>query len=182
MPIPLTVVQPPRAADALVPCTDCAKCCTYVAVGINAPTTPRYVTDVLWYLYHDKVSVYVDGDGEWCVQFETRCRQLGGDLRCGIYSRRPQICRAFDNTSCDVNSREGEAFTFRAPAEFLGWLRERKPRLFERIERFVLEQDRPAPPQRRPRRRRPALVSAAASRNASKAQARERRRRAGRAA
>jgi len=177
MPIPLTVVQLPRGEDGLVACTDCAKCCTYVAVGINAPTTPRYVTDVLWYLYHDKVSVYVDGDGEWCVQFETRCRQLGGDLLCGIYGQRPHICRAFDNESCDVNSREGEAFSFRTPTAFLTWLRERKPRLYERIDRFVLERDRPPPLQRRTQRRRPALATAAASRATKATRARERRRR-----
>src|SRR5262249_53779490 len=73
--VPLPVMAPePRA---LVPCTECGKCCTYVAVGINAPTTPRLATDILWYLYHDRVYVYRDGAGEWSVHFETRCRQLG---------------------------------------------------------------------------------------------------------
>ena len=70
----------PPEEKPLVQCLDCAKCCTYVAVGINAPTKPRYATDILWYLYHDKVKVYLDGDGEWCVMFETRLPKPGGRL------------------------------------------------------------------------------------------------------
>jgi Fe-S-cluster containining protein len=109
-----------------------------VAVGINAPTGPRYATDILWYLYHDKVNVYVDGDGEWCVMFETRCRNLGEGLLCAVYPERPHICRTFDNRTCEVNSPEGEAITFRDPAQFLEWLKAKRPRVYRQIEkRFV---------------------------------------------
>jgi Fe-S-cluster containining protein len=133
MPVPLPLAEP--QAKPLVPCTECAKCCTYVAVGINAPTKPRYATDILWYLYHEKVSVYKDGDGEWCVMFEARCRNLQDDLLCRVYAERPHICRAFDNTSCDVNSTEGEAITFRDPAHFLDWLKTKRPRVFRQLEK-----------------------------------------------
>ena len=73
--------SPDPSADAAgdperVPCTECARCCRYLGVGINAPTTPRLATDVLWYLYHEHVSVYRDEDGEWSVLFETRCKNL----------------------------------------------------------------------------------------------------------
>jgi Fe-S-cluster containining protein len=131
-PIPL-----PQAPSALVECTQCAKCCTYVGVGINEPTSLRYATDVLWYLYHENVSVHVDGDGEWMVVFETRCRQLGHDLLCGVYEQRPLICRDFDNRTCEVNApRRGRTFT--APEEFLEWLSRRRPSLHRRLrERFV---------------------------------------------
>jgi uncharacterized protein len=134
-PLPMADVSEPKA---LVSCTECAKCCTYVAVGINAPTRPRYATDILWYLYHDLVSVYLDGDGEWCVMFETKCRNLAGDLLCRIYEDRPHICRGFDNKTCDVNTPPGEAITFRTPEQFLGWLSEQRPRVFRQIkDRFV---------------------------------------------
>ena len=95
-PIPLPLL---KAAPALVPCTECARCCRYVGVGINSPTTPRLATDVLWYLYHENVSVYLDEEGEWSVLFETRCRNLRADLRCDVYAERPHICRSFDNPS-----------------------------------------------------------------------------------
>lgn len=119
----------------LVECTDCGWCCTYVGVGINPPTSPRYATDVLWYLYHHGVYVYVDGEGEWSVHFEARCRHLGPDLRCGVYVDRPHICRTFDNRTCEANDPVHDSLTFREPVEFLEWLRETKPRLYAKIEK-----------------------------------------------
>jgi Fe-S-cluster containining protein len=119
----------------LVECTDCGRCCTYVGVGINPPTSPRHATDVLWYLYHHGVYVYVDGEGEWSVHFEARCRHLGPDLRCGVYVDRPHICRTFDNRTCEVNDPVHDSLTFREPLEFLEWLRETKPRLYAKIEK-----------------------------------------------
>jgi len=104
-------------------------------VGINPPTSPRYATDVLWYLYHHGVYVYVDGEGEWSVHFEARCRNLGPDLRCGVYVDRPHICRTFDNRTCEVNDPVQDSRTFREPVEFLEWLRETKPRLYAKIEK-----------------------------------------------
>jgi Fe-S-cluster containining protein len=118
----------------MVSCTDCGRCCTYVGVGVNAPTRPRYATDILWYLYHENVSVYRDGNGDWQVLFETRCRNLGDALLCGIYPERPHICRAFDNRSCEVNSKDDRARTFRTPQEFLAWLKAHRRRVYRLIE------------------------------------------------
>ena len=132
IPLPMAPVAP-----RLTACTECAKCCTYVSVGINEPRTVRSASDVLWYLYHDQVSVYRDGDGEWSVVFETRCRHLQGDLLCGVYADRPIVCRDFDNTTCEVNSPEG-GLTFATPEDFLGWLRRRRPGVYRRLsERYV---------------------------------------------
>jgi Fe-S-cluster containining protein len=75
-------------------------------------------SDILWYLYHEQVSIYRDGDGEWSVVFETRCRHLQGSLLCAVYPERPIICRDFDNTTCDVNDPEG-GLAFATPEEFL---------------------------------------------------------------
>ena len=128
-PIPL-----PLAPSILVPCTRCAKCCTYVGVGINAPHSLRYATDVLWYLYHENVSVQRDDQGEWTVYFETRCRNLQDDLLCGVYESRPMVCREFDNTTCEVNA-PGGGQVFSEPAQFLDWLRARRPRLYAKLAR-----------------------------------------------
>jgi len=153
IPLPVPVRQP---SAPLVECTECALCCTYVAVGINAPTTPRLATDVLWYLYHEQVYVYLDEDGEWSVVFETRCRNLAPDRRCRVYAERPHVCRGFDNRGCEVNAPARRDLTFREPAEFLRWLGERRPRLLARIEPgFVPEALRaPARPRRAPSARR----------------------------
>ena len=143
-PIPL-----PLAPAELVPCTRCAKCCTSVGVGINAPHTVRYATDVLWYLYHENVSVQRDDQGEWTVYFETRCRNLQDDLLCGVYESRPMVCREFDNTTCEVNA-PGGGQVFSEPAQFLDWLRARRPRLYAKIERQYVPPSlaRPARPAR----------------------------------
>jgi Fe-S-cluster containining protein len=119
-----------------VPCTQCARCCTYVAVGVDPPRSVRAATDILWYLYHDQVSVYRDGDGDWSVVFETRCRHLQDDLRCGVYERRPHICREFDNTTCEVNTPGGSE-TFREPAEFVAWLARHRPAVHRRLTPFL---------------------------------------------
>lgn len=140
-PIPLPVRPAP---SPLVECTECARCCTYVGVGVNAPTTPRLASDVLWYLYHEGVSVHADDDGEWSVLFEARCRNLRVDLRCDVYAARPHICRGFDNESCDVNAPSDRALTFREPEAFLAWLQERRPRLHAKLQAgFVPERYRP---------------------------------------
>jgi Fe-S-cluster containining protein len=89
---------------------------------------------VLWYLYHDGVYVHADDDGEWSVLFETRCRHLGADLRCGVYAARPHVCRSFDNRSCEVNAPGEGSLTFREPGEFLAWLAGKRPRLHARID------------------------------------------------
>ena len=142
-PIQLSVRRP---APPLAVCTECARCCTYVGVGINAPTTPRLATDVLWYLYHERVSVYRDDDGEWTVLFETRCRNLSDDRRCDVYAARPHICRGFDNRTCDVNAPSARSVTFREPEEFLAWLQAKRPRLHAKLESgFVPAQWRPEP-------------------------------------
>jgi Fe-S-cluster containining protein len=135
MPIPLPMIAP--APAGLVPCTSCGKCCTYVAVGINAPTTPRTATDVLWYLYHENVSVYRDHGGEWAVMFDARCRHLQDDLLCAVYADRPHICRGFDNTGCEVNAPGGMT-VFREPREFLEYLKARRPRVYRTVAKKYL--------------------------------------------
>lgn len=149
--IPLRVVQerPP-----LVECTDCGHCCTYLGIETEAPTRPIYATNILWYLYHEKTYVYRDGDDEWSVHFEARCRNLGQDNLCAVYRQRPQICRHFDNRTCEVNG-PGESITFRDPQSFLNWLAENKPKVYAKIE------DEYVPHSLRVRPRRPGPANAA---------------------
>jgi Fe-S-cluster containining protein len=111
-----------------------------VGVGINAPSRPRYATDILWYLYHENVYVYVDGEGEWSVHFEARCRNLGDDLLCRVYAERPHICRGFDNRTCEANDPVRHALTFREPLQFLDWLRAARPRVYAKIEEGYVPQ------------------------------------------
>ena len=58
------------------PCFDCVLCCSYVALEIDAPDTMKEYDYIVWYLYHQGVSVFVDWDSNWYIKFEARCGQL----------------------------------------------------------------------------------------------------------
>jgi Fe-S-cluster containining protein len=133
--IPLPVVQ---SKPEPVECTECGKCCTYVGVEIDEPTGAKDASDILWYLYHPGVYIYVDGNDEWSVHFESRCRNLDENLLCRVYEQRPDICRGFDPETCEVNDHENTAYTFRQPGEFLDWLRENRKKLYRKVEKRFL--------------------------------------------
>ena len=129
----LRVVQDAPTA-ARVSCLQCAKCCTYVAVGINGPTTAKLATEILWHLYHQGVTVCRDEAGEWYVQFEARCKNLGSGNLCEVYLNRPHICRTYDDQSCEVNAPQADLIQFKEPKQFLEYLRVKRPKVYRAIE------------------------------------------------
>ena len=126
-------------------CTACGLCCSYVAIEIDAPATVKQATQLLWYVYHEGVSLYVNED-EWMVQFDTTCIYLQPDYRCGVYETRPHICREFSEQDCEVNTGD-DGKTFYTASEFLAHLKESRPR----IHKFV--QKNFAPPEEQARAR-----------------------------
>ena len=78
------------------PCHGCAKCCLYVAIEIDSPTSMTEYDHVLWYLYHESVSVFVDWEGQWFVKFDTRCKT--STAVCG-YTEPSAICKEFAGAS-----------------------------------------------------------------------------------
>jgi Fe-S-cluster containining protein len=120
----------PRAAAS---CTACGLCCSYVAIEVDQPTTAKRATQLLWYIYHGGVSLYVNED-EWMVQFETTCQYLQPDHRCGIYDTRPHICREFSAQDCEVNTGD-DGLTFYTAAQFLAHLKQTRPRVHALIEK-----------------------------------------------
>ena len=96
---------------------------------------------------------------DWSVHFEARCKNLAPDLKCRVYENRPHICRSFDNTTCEVNSKEGNPITFTSAEQFLDWLEVKHPKVYKSISRKHLPEallnrprSRPAPAPRRPRK------------------------------
>ena len=84
-------------------CEHCtAACCRYVALPIDKPRSARDYDDIRWYLMHTGVSVFVE-EGDWYIQFETTCKNLGADNRCRIYESRPAICRDYEPGVCDYS-------------------------------------------------------------------------------
>src|ERR1700755_1017005 len=109
-------------------CAQCGLCCTYVAIEVDGPTTVKRATELLWYLYHHGGSLYVNDDS-WMVQFETTCRYLTADRRCGVYATRPHICREFSEKECEVNTGDGDGQTFYDATSFMTYLKTAKPRV-----------------------------------------------------
>ncbi len=89
---------------------------------------------------HNDVTVFVE-DGDWFVQFQARCHNLGADNRCLVYETRPEICREYEPGSCDyaggpytydhhfTHAKQIEEFYFKRTGKKLG---------------------KPTPPRRRP--------------------------------
>ena len=84
-------------------CDHCtAKCCKYFAIQIETPESHEDYQFIRWYLFHDLTSVFVD-EGKWYVLVHTACEHLREDNRCGIYDRRPAICRDYTTDNCEYD-------------------------------------------------------------------------------
>ena len=84
-------------------CEHCAAaCCRYLALPIDKPKKQRDYDDIRWYLMHEGVTIFVE-EGDWYIQYQTRCKNLGEDNRCMVYETRPGICRDYEPGSCDYS-------------------------------------------------------------------------------
>jgi Fe-S-cluster containining protein len=132
--IPLPVIQKreydPKDPD---PCRGCCDCCNYVAVSISRPRSFRDFDELYWFLLHEKVWVYVDEENDWYVQFNTPCSELR-DKRCGIYPRRPKVCREYEVHDCTTYGEgEAEKFLFKCPEDLFAYLKKRRPKMYAQI-------------------------------------------------
>ncbi|MFH1212436.1 MAG: hypothetical protein V1659_05945 [Candidatus Woesearchaeota archaeon] len=65
-------------------CNECeGKCCRYIAVEVDAPEGMGDFEDMLWWLYHENVMLYIDDEHDWILEFRTPCRHLltGEDVK-----------------------------------------------------------------------------------------------------
>ncbi len=76
------------------------KCCRYFALPIETPTSRKDFEFVRWYLLHDRATIFTEDD-DWYLLVHTKCKHLGDDNRCGIYTTRPQICRDYTTEACE---------------------------------------------------------------------------------
>jgi Fe-S-cluster containining protein len=123
-------------------CTACGLCCSYVAVEVDTPATVKQATQLLWYVYHEGVSLYVNED-EWMVQFDTTCIHLQPDYRCGVYETRPHICREFSEQDCEINTGD-DGKTFYTATEFLAHLKDTRPRIYNFVSKRFAPPTEPA--------------------------------------
>ena len=84
-------------------CEFCSgKCCRYIALPIEKPTTYGEFDEIRWYLLHEKTSVFVE-DGSWYLLIRNVCRALDENNRCRVYETRPQICREYSTAKCEYD-------------------------------------------------------------------------------
>ena len=115
-----------------VSCEKCpALCCRYVATQIDEPTSKTEYDNIRWYLMHRDVCVFVDHEGDWYIEFETRCDNLGDGNGCQVYENRPRICRQHGDTGVDCEfhgAEEPHRIRFSDAGTFEAWLDERGSR------------------------------------------------------
>jgi Fe-S-cluster containining protein len=61
---------------------------------------------LLWQLSHESTQLYKE-DGDWYLLINNQCRHILADGRCGIYEKRPQVCREHSNEDCEFNTPAG---------------------------------------------------------------------------
>jgi uncharacterized protein len=84
-------------------CDKCsALCCRYFVLEIDKPETRAQFDDVRWYLVHEGTFVFIEKK-KWYLGIYARCKHLQPDNRCGIYEKRPKICRDYSTESCDYH-------------------------------------------------------------------------------
>jgi Fe-S-cluster containining protein len=106
-------------------------------VEVDEPTTPRDYDQIHWYLTHRDVSVYVDWDAAWFVEFKTLCDHLTESGTCDIYRERPELCSEFSWETCETSTGDpGHRLFFNNPQEFFDWFQAKRPRSFERYAKY----------------------------------------------
>ena len=106
-------------------CNNCnAQCCRYVATEIDEPEKKEDFENILWYLLHKNVEVFVE-DGGWYIQFLTPCKALDKKGVCTIYSKRPEICKELSIKNCERHGKgDPYGMIFKEPEELIEYMEE----------------------------------------------------------
>lgn len=78
-------------------------CCTYITQQIEAPRSMHAFDNLLWQLSHRDVQLFQDKRG-WFLLVNNPCLHLQPDGGCGIYRRRPQVCRDHSSDNCEFGA------------------------------------------------------------------------------
>ena len=106
-----------------IPCKRCGMCCRHIAIEIDKPKTKEDRDAIEWYLLHENVKVFIDHDGDWFVEFATKCKALSNGNHCKVYKNRPGICQDYNPEECvQGNPCAAEKVVFNTREEFLNYL------------------------------------------------------------
>lgn len=79
---------------------------------IDIPENLEDLENIKWYVCHKNVSVYIDEEDKWYLEFATPCEFLDENNKCSIYDKRPQICRDYSANDCTFNNEYSEPYRF----------------------------------------------------------------------
>ena len=118
-------------------CSGCVKCCTYITVEIDAPRAAWEYDQWSWALHHEQVGLFLEKPERWFLHFDARCSKLQPNGRCAIHGRHPRLCREYDPRSCERRLPLADIVAWFHTAEaFEAWIREHRPRHWERLEAY----------------------------------------------
>ncbi len=86
-------------------CKGCGTCCSHVALEIDTPKSKEDFQEIVWFVMHQNVAVFVDHDSSWNLEFNTPCNSLTDKRLCSVYKDRPAICRGYSAGECESNGK-----------------------------------------------------------------------------
>ncbi len=150
--IPLTAVTIPEdgpltPAQNMMLCAGCVRCCTYVAVEVDAPDTPWQYDQYVWLLYHKNIWMYVEKGNHWYVQFETVCEKLSPVGSCTVHGTHPVLCKKYDARNCERRGELSDVVArFTNGDDLVAWIAEKRPKHHARYLAWYTKEHAPAKP------------------------------------
>jgi len=107
-------------------CHGCDDCCRYIAVEIDRPTAKSDYQNIIWFLLHKNVRVYIDWENDWLLEFVTPCKELDSQGLCKNYANRPGMCRDYNQKDCTkYNAKSAEKISFNCADDFKRYLKKK---------------------------------------------------------
>lgn len=91
-------------------CSRCKKsiCCNSINQPIPTPRTREDFEHLIWQVSHENINIFKDIEG-WFLHVDTNCMHLQPGGICGIYEKRPWVCREYSNDFCEYDETIPEA-------------------------------------------------------------------------
>lgn len=109
-------------------CGHCTRsiCCNSINQRIDTPRSMRDFDHLLWQISHANINLFKDCDG-WFLNVLAPCEHLLPNGGCGIYERRPFVCREYSNDFCEYDEpiAKGAELFFSSYKSFDDYCRQR---------------------------------------------------------
>jgi Fe-S-cluster containining protein len=114
-------------------------CCGYTTQYIDTPSTMKEFDILLWQLSHPHVQAYKDKTGWFLIIVDIPCSHLLPSGACGIYEKRPMICREHSNEFCEFDKagRDGADLYFEGYEDLDAYCRKRFKKWDKRFKKWL---------------------------------------------